>query len=67
MRITVNGEDRDVQDGATVAQILTDLNIRGERVAVEVNLDIIRREQRDERVLSTGDRVEIVSFVGGGK
>lgn len=66
MKITVNGEPREVADELTVAGLLELLGVRGERVAVEVNLDVIRRDARAERRLRGGDQVEIVSFVGGG-
>ena len=66
MQIVLNGEPRDVPDGLSVAGLLAHLGIRGERVAVELNESVVRREARNERLLSGGDRVEIVSFVGGG-
>lgn len=66
MRITVNGEEREVAAGITVLGLLDLLKVKKERVAVEVNLDVIRRERLAERTLSDGDKVEIVSFVGGG-
>ena len=66
MRITVNGEEREVEDGLTVRALLALLSIKEARVAVEVNLDVIRRDERDTRILREGDKVEIVSFVGGG-
>lgn len=66
MQITVNGEAREVESELTVEGLLLLLGIRAERVAVEVNLEVIRRDQRGERRLAAGDAVEIVSFVGGG-
>jgi len=66
MQITVNGEPREISAGLTVTGLLEQLGVRGERVAVEVNLDVVRREARAERQLAEGDQVEIVSFVGGG-
>jgi sulfur carrier protein len=66
LSIVLNGEPRELAPGTTVAALLRELAIRDERVAVEVNLEVIRRDKRQERVLSEGDRVEIVSFVGGG-
>jgi sulfur carrier protein len=66
MQITVNGEAREVEAELTVEGLLLQLGIRAERVAVEVNLEVIRRDQRGERRLAAGDAVEIVSFVGGG-
>ena len=66
MQITLNGELTEIDAGTTVAQLLERLGVKGERVAVEVNLDVVRRPDRGSRTLSEGDRVEIVSFVGGG-
>jgi sulfur carrier protein len=66
MRICVNGEEREIEGGLTVRALLRLLSIKEARVAVEVNLDVVRRDQLDHRVLAEGDRVEIVSFVGGG-
>lgn len=67
LQIIVNGEPKRVPEGTTVARLLELLSIRGERVAVEVNLDVIRRDDRTSRVLADHDQVEIVSFVGGGR
>ncbi|HZS10910.1 MAG TPA: sulfur carrier protein ThiS [Nitrospirales bacterium] len=66
MRLQVNGEARTMPSGATVAQLLQDLNIGLERVAVELNLEILDKADFDRRVLTDGDRVEIISFIGGG-
>jgi thiamine biosynthesis protein ThiS len=66
LSIKVNGEPRKIEAGMTVAALLESLSIREERVAVEVNLEVVRRDRRRERVLAEGDEVEIVSFVGGG-
>jgi thiamine biosynthesis protein ThiS len=67
IHVSVNGEPRELAAGTTVAELLRVLSIREGRVAVEVNLDVVRREQRESRVLADGDRIEIVSFVGGGR
>lgn len=66
MQIHVNGQVRETTSGTTVADLLRELNIMGERVAVEVNLDILERGQFGQRLLTEGDRVEIISFIGGG-
>ncbi len=64
--IQVNGEYRGVSDGQTVAALLHELDIRVDRVAVELNLEILDRGDFDSRGLREGDRVEILSFIGGG-
>lgn len=66
MELWINGEARDVAAGLTVATLLVELGIRGDRVAVELNGEVIRKEQRAEKALAPADRLEIVSFVGGG-
>jgi sulfur carrier protein len=64
--IQVNGESRGVSDGQTVAALLHELDIRVDRVAVELNLEILDRNDFNTRGLREGDRVEILSFIGGG-
>jgi sulfur carrier protein len=64
--IQVNGESRGVGDGQTVAALLHELEIRADRVAVELNLEILDRKEYETRGLREGDRVEILSFIGGG-
>ncbi len=66
MTIHVNGESRGVGEGQTVAGLLQELDIRTDRVAVELNLEILDRKDFENRGLREGDRVEILSFIGGG-
>ena len=66
MKIWVNGEPREVEDGTTLAGLLTALALSGPGVAVEVNAEVVRRARHTEQRLAEGDRVEIVTFVGGG-
>jgi sulfur carrier protein len=66
IRIQVNGEAKEWRSGATVAELLRDLEIATERVAVELNLEILDRAMFGQRSLKDGDRVEILSFIGGG-
>jgi sulfur carrier protein len=66
MQIRVNGETRDVHDGATVAELVELFQLTPERVAVEVNERLVRRATFRETRLAAGDRVEIVTLVGGG-
>lgn len=67
MRLTLNGEDRELGDGATVATLVASLGLGDERVAVEVNRKLVRRATWTETTLAEGDVVEIVHFVGGGQ
>ena len=64
--IVVNGEKRFVPAGHTLAQLVADLALERHRVAVEVNEEIVPRSRYSERVLSAGDRVEVVTAIGGG-
>ena len=66
MTIQVNGESRGVGEGQTVAALLYELDIRADRVAVELNLEILDRNDFETRGLREGDRLEILSFIGGG-
>jgi thiamine biosynthesis protein ThiS len=64
--ITVNGEARPATVGATVLDLLRELGLNSDRVAIERNLEILPRRQWSETPVQPGDRYEIVQFVGGG-
>ncbi len=66
MTLTVNGEEREVPAGATVAGLLELLGLDRRRVAVERNREIVPRSTHEAAVLADGDRIEIVQMVGGG-
>ncbi len=66
VEIILNGEPRVVADGATVAELLAELNLTGKYVAVELNREVIPRPRHAEQRLSPGDCVEVVTLVGGG-
>jgi len=66
MQISVNGEPREVPDGATVERLLDLLEVQRRRIAVEVNRELVPRSQHGARALAEGDAVEIVTLVGGG-
>ena len=66
MHIYVNGDRRDLAEGSTVEDLLGELKIREEQVAVEVNLKIVDRGEFGKCALKDSDRVEIISFIGGG-
>lgn len=66
MVIRLNGERRELSGPLTVSDLLAQLNIDARRVAVELNLTVLKRGAFDTTVLGEGDEVEIVNFVGGG-
>ena len=66
MELKVNGDIQAFPDGITVAQLLENLKVIPERVVVEVNLTILKRNQHPATPLKDGDEVEIVQAVGGG-
>jgi sulfur carrier protein len=66
MRIQVNGQDREIAGGATIANLLGELGVTQPHVAVEVNLEVVPRAQHKQTTLREGDRVEVVTLVGGG-
>lgn len=66
IQIKVNGEPRSWRLDGTVAELLQDLDIKMERVAVELNLEIVERAAFSHRHLKDGDHIEILSFIGGG-
>jgi len=66
IEIVVNGDPRAIQNDATVAALLDELGMAVRHVAVEVNEELIPRERHADQVLGQGDRLEIVTLVGGG-
>jgi sulfur carrier protein len=66
MHIEINGQPREVPQDTTIAALLRDLDVAQPHVAVEVNLEVIPRTRHAETVLRAGDRLEVVTLVGGG-
>jgi sulfur carrier protein len=64
--ISVNGERRTVADGSTVSDLLQALGLETRRVAVEVEQELVPRARHGQHVLAEGERIEIVTLVGGG-
>lgn len=65
MKLKVNGINMNVL-ATTVSELLEELNINPERVVVEVNLEIVKRDRFSEFKIKESDSIEIVNFVGGG-
>ena len=66
MEITVNGRPQQVTEEITVAALLRELGMADKQVAVEVNLELVPHRRHVEHRLADGDRLEIVTLVGGG-
>ncbi len=66
MRLVINGEERNCA-ASTLEALIEELGMKGDRVAVELNREIVPRTNWQAAALNDGDRLEIVHFVGGGK
>jgi thiamine biosynthesis protein ThiS len=66
MKVIVNGEERNFDSPITLFALVQALGMKTDRVAMELNRDIVPRDQWPVRQLAEGDRLEIVQFVGGG-
>jgi thiamine biosynthesis protein ThiS len=66
MKVTINGEDQTVS-AETLGGLIESLGMKSDRVAVELNRDIVPRDRWSQTALNDGDRLEIVHFVGGGQ
>lgn len=66
MQIHINGEPRAVADVASLAALIDSLGMKADRVAVELNLEIVPRARWSDTPIHDGDKLEIVHFVGGG-
>lgn len=66
MRLLLNGEERDVAGVVTIADLVAELGLDARKVAVERNLEIAPRSTYGDTALAEGDRIEIVTFIGGG-
>ena len=67
MQLIINGEGRSFGDLPNLAALVERLGMKGDRVAVELNREIVPRARWSETPLRDGDRLEIVHFVGGGR
>ncbi|MDQ3368200.1 MAG: sulfur carrier protein ThiS [Myxococcota bacterium] len=64
--VIINGEPRTIIRGSTIETVVAELGLGGKRVAVERNREVVPRAQHPSTVLVDGDRLEVVTFVGGG-
>ncbi len=66
MTVTINGEQKKIQDNLTITGLLEHLSIQHQRVAVELNLEIVKKNSYGSTFVNEGDSLEIVSFMAGG-
>ena len=66
MRVHINGEARELADGMSLTDLVRELSLVPERVAIELNHQVVRRGEWSQTLLKDADRIEIVHFVGGG-
>ena len=66
MRLTINGEARDVAPVGTLSELIAQLSLDTRKVAIEQNLEIVPRSLHAATSVAEGDRIEIVHFIGGG-
>ena len=66
MRLTINGETRDVPPVRTLSELIAALSLDTRKVAIEQNLEIVPRSLHAQTTVAEGDRIEIVHFIGGG-
>jgi sulfur carrier protein len=66
MTIEVNGKPREIANGTSVASLLDELGVKQPHVAVELNLEVVPRAEHAATALRDGDRLEVVTLVGGG-
>ena len=62
----INGKKREFPDGTSITKMLKGLNLDVDKVVVEVNQNIIAKDVFADHTLTTGDKIEIIAFVGGG-
>ena len=66
MQIIINGERRELRENATVSEMLAAFEMPDERIAVELNREIVRKKDWTNITVKDADKIEIVHFVGGG-
>jgi thiamine biosynthesis protein ThiS len=67
LQIRLNGETKETEEGTTLPDLVESLSLAPERIAVEVNGEVVRRAEWPRVTLKEGDRIEVVHFVGGGR
>ena len=66
MKIAVNGEEREFNEGITLSEVLKELSLEGKVMAAAVNMDIVKQDTWDTYLVKNNDKLELLDFVGGG-
>ena len=66
MRVEINGESRELPEGLSLNDLIRELSLAPERIAVELNHEVVRRQEWPLTMIANDDRIELVHFVGGG-
>lgn len=66
MKITLNGQEKEVDDALTLTQLIEHVSVNNKRVIAEINGAIIKKEAWNDTIIHNGDNIELVTFVGGG-
>ena len=66
MKLTINGEGREFESLSTLTDLIAQLGMKSDRVAIELNRELVPRKNWASTSISDGDKLEIVHFVGGG-
>jgi len=66
VKITVNGEEKEYAEGTSLALLINDLGIKVKVMAAAVNMNVVKKNDWESHILSDGDKIELLHFVGGG-
>jgi sulfur carrier protein len=66
MKVVINGETKEIEEGITVGELLDRFGIKDKTMAVAIDMQVVKKEEWDKRVIKMNERVEFLHFVGGG-
>jgi sulfur carrier protein len=66
MKVLINGESRELTESLNLSELLKHFSVASERIAVELNKEVVRRKDWESIIIKDADKIEIVHFVGGG-
>ena len=66
MRVKVNGKEMDLRENITIKELIEELKIEGKVMAAAINMEVVKKENWDEKTINEDDKIELLQFVGGG-